>query len=319
VTEDPDVSNTTAYAAPAKINLFLRVLGRRDDGYHELETLVLPIGLGDRVHVHAGAGEGFRTLSLSLSVVEGRPGMARGVPLGESNLVIRAAKELADHVGVRGFAEITLEKQVPSAAGLGGGSSDAASTLRALNELWGCGLAAEDLRAVAAGVGSDVPALLAGGPVVARGRGERVEPVGVPPLGLLLVTFDFGVSTRDAFAWWDQDGAVTGPDPARLLTALAEATQEDPGDAAAGLSPLLFNDLRAPVVRRHPVIAEVLQRLTGAGASTAILCGSGPSVAALFPPGAQPDPAVVDEVGRIAGPRPLWVSSPPPPDAGQSR
>src|SRR5438094_5895255 len=198
-------------SAPAKINPVLRVMGRREDGYHELETVVLPLTLADHLAINAAAGNEFRTLSLSLSV-EGRTEITGGVPVDESNLVLRAAKSLADHAGVRGFAEVSLVKEVPAAAGLGGGSSDAAATLRVLNDLWGCGLSSDELGTVAASVGSDVPALLPGGPVMVRGRGERVEPVRVPRLTWLLVTFDFGVSTRDAFGWWDEDGGVTGSD-----------------------------------------------------------------------------------------------------------
>ncbi|HEY3210145.1 MAG TPA: 4-(cytidine 5'-diphospho)-2-C-methyl-D-erythritol kinase [Actinomycetota bacterium] len=269
------VPDTVRVQARAKVNLFLRVLGRRPDGYHELETLIVPIDLADQLEIHAHSDPAeFRTLALSLEVT-GDPGLVHGVPLDESNLVLKAARSLADGAGARGFADITLEKRVPAAAGLGGGSADAAATLRALNDLWGCHLDDDALREVGETVGSDVPALLVGGAVVARGRGERVEPVSLPSMTLALTTFRFGVSTADAFRWWDEEGEHTGPDPGPLLAATRY------GDSAA-LASLLYNDLEAAVIRRHPAIGEAKERLLKAGAGV-VMCGSGPTLAALIP------------------------------------
>src|SRR2546426_10197034 len=168
--------DTDTREARAKVNLFLRVLGRRRDGYHELETLIARISLADRLEIHAFADSTqFRTLSLSLHVT-GEPSLAAAVPTDQSNLVLRAATVLAERAGVRGFADITLEKRIPSAAGLGGGSADAAGTLMSLDDLWGLGLSAADLREVAAGVGSDVPALMLPKGALVHGRGELTEP-----------------------------------------------------------------------------------------------------------------------------------------------
>src|SRR5205814_1209531 len=146
--------------------------------------------------------------------IVGDPDVVRPVPSDESNLMLRAAAELAERAGVRGFAEIELEKRVPTAAGLGGGSADAAATLRALNDLWGCGLGRRDLGLVASAVGSDVPALLEGRTVRIRGRGEVVEPADPVRAVFVLVPFDFGVRTADAYRWWDEDGgpAAEGED-----------------------------------------------------------------------------------------------------------
>jgi 4-diphosphocytidyl-2-C-methyl-D-erythritol kinase len=304
-----ELPSTNVVTAPAKINPFLRVLGRREDGYHELETMVLPLGLADSLEIHAAAGEEFRTLSLALSVEEVLPGAARGVPHDETNLVLRAAKALAELRGVRGFADITLQKLVPAAAGLGGGSSDAAATLGALNHLWGCGLGSDELTSVAAGVGSDVPALLAGGPVVARGRGERVEPVAAPELTWLVVTFGFGVSTRDAFGWWDQDGAEPGPDPVPLIEALRAMAGAPQAEVAPAIGPLMFNDLQGAVVRRHLEIDRVMNRLRDEGAAAVLLSGSGPSVAALFADTSSVDRGLTDELAEMSGARPAWVRS----------
>jgi 4-diphosphocytidyl-2-C-methyl-D-erythritol kinase len=264
--------------ARAKVNLFLRVLGRRPDGYHELETLIVPITLADRLELHAHAGPGdFRTLSFSLAV-RGEQHLIKGVPNDESNLVARAVARLAEAAGVRGFADVLLEKRIPPAAGLGGGSADAAATLLALNDLWELGLSGESLIEVASSVGSDVPALLAGTGVLARGRGELVERVDVPAYEWAIVPLPFGVSTADAFGWWDEDRGPSGPDPRSVLLA-AEA-----GDVMA-LGPMLFNDLEEPVCRRHPEVREAKDRLLDAGAAGAIMCGSGPTVAGLLPPG----------------------------------
>ena len=172
---------------------------------------------------------------------------------------------------------------MPAAAGLGGGSSDAAATLRALNDLWACRLDDAALREIGGTVGSDVPALLVGGAAVARGRGERAEPVSVPSLELALITFPFGVSTADAFRWWDEEGERTGLDLGPFLTAIREAD-------TALLGSLLHNDLEDAVIRRHPAIGEAKERLLEAGAAGVVMCGSGPSLAALIPAGGSLEP-----------------------------
>ncbi len=255
----------------------MRVLGRRTDGYHEVETAVLPVSLADRLEVHAVSDPSFRTLSLALDVT-GERSLVRAVPADESNLVLRAADVLARKVGVTGFADVLLEKRIPVAAGLGGGSADAAATLRALNELWGSGLSEDELRTVGADVGSDVPALLVGRPTLARGRGERVEPLALSSMRWVLITFPFGVSTREAYTWWDQDEGSLARDPSELLAAARGGDLEKVGG-------LLFNDLEPGVLRHHPEIAAAKRRLLEAGAAGAVLCGSGPTVAGLVPPG----------------------------------
>jgi 4-diphosphocytidyl-2-C-methyl-D-erythritol kinase len=294
-------AKTKMVDAPAKVNLFLRVLGLRPDGYHELETLILPVSLADRLEVHADSDPSFRTLSFSLDV-SGDPELVRGVPRDETNLVVRAGMALAERAGVRGFADVSLEKRIPSAAGLGGGSSDAAAALVVLNELWACGLDAEALRDVGASVGSDVPALMAGGPVLARGRGERVERAPVGPLSLALVTFPFGVSTPDAFRWWDEAGGPVGPDPGALPES---ARYQDEGFGAS-----LFNDLEGPVIRRHPEIGEAKRAMLEGGALGALMTGSGPTVFGLLAdPDARLDPSAEREIEAVAGRPPAYVTA----------
>lgn len=288
--------DTLTVAAPAKINLFLRVLGRRADGYHDIESLVLPISLADRLQVHAAADPtAFRTLSLSLAVT-GDPGLTRGVPAGESNLVLLAARVLAERAGVRGFADFELDKRIPAAAGLGGGSSDAAAALRALNALWATNLPPKALGALGAAIGSDVPALLRGGPVLASGKGEVVRPATASRLRVALATFGFGVRTADAYRWWDQDG---GPH--------ADTVAEVAGHPVA-------NDLEGPVLRRNRGIREARDILAEAGAAAAVMCGSGPSVAAILPAGLQTLDPSVDRSLRELGARPLLYA-----DAVESR
>ena len=216
-----------------------------------------------------------------------------------------AARALADAAGlIRPGAEITIEKQIPVAAGLGGGSADAAATLRALNELWHCGLDDEGLSTVGARVGSDVPAQLAGGAVFVRGRGDVLERVHVTSTTWVLVPMPFPVRTLDAYEWWDEEGA-TGPDPGALIAAAETGNLELLGSA-------LFNDLQPPVASRHPQVLEAIESFRRAESLGEVMSGSGPTVAAL-----ARDRAHADDLAAVV-PGSIVVSAPPPeePDAG---
>jgi len=251
--------------APAKINVFLRVLRARQDGYHELESLVVPISLADLVT--AEPAEALRV------EVSGSPALdAEGA--GGLNLALVAALALADACPDAGGALVRVDKAIPVAAGLGGGSADAAATLLALNELWGCGVDPLTMAGIGERIGSDVPAMLAGEPVLMTGRGERLAPAACTQLHWVLVDLGFGVRSPDAYRWWDEDRTATGPDPEPLLEAAAS------GDVEA-LGALLFNDLEEPVCARHPVIAQTKRRLLSAGALGAVMSGSGSSVVGL--------------------------------------
>ena len=279
--------------AHAKLNAFLRVLGRRHDGYHDIETLIVPISLHDVVTVEPAD-------RLTLEV---RGPAADGVPTDDRNLVFRAAHALAAEVGggVSRGARISIEKRVPAAAGLGGGSADAAATLLVLDELWSTGMGRDVLARLAAEVGSDVPALLLGEAAYVTGRGEIVDPVWAQSTTWVVKPFAFGVSSADAYRWWGER-AVTGPDPGALIAA-AEAGN----DALVGSA--LFNDLQAAVAARHPEIAETIGALVAAGAHGAVMSGSGPTVVALCPfaaaeeiADAVPGAFVVDAPPRTATP-----------------
>jgi 4-diphosphocytidyl-2-C-methyl-D-erythritol kinase len=274
-----ETSGPVSEPAPAKINPVLRVLGRRDDGYHEIETLVQPITLADGVQ--AAPAEG----GITLTVAGER---AEEVATGEDNLVMRAARALDPDRG----AHLLLAKRIFVAAGLGGGSADAAATLRALDRLWGLGLGIEGLAPVAARIGSDVPALLPGGPMLARGRGEVVEPVEVPPTWWVLVPFTFGITSAEAYGWWDEQGSATGPEAAALLEALRAGDLAEAGRRLA-------NDLQEGVVRRHPIVEEGIQGLLEVGALGAIVCGSGPTVAGLVRDGFHAE-EIAGKVGGFA-------------------
>ncbi len=251
--------------AHAKLNVFLRVLGRRDDGYHDLESLVLPLDLHDLVTVVPG-GSG-----IELKCVGPRAGEIR---TDGENLVLVAAEALADAAGIQmPSVQILLDKRIPVAAGMGGGSADAAATLRALDRLWGTRLTPERLVDVGARIGSDVPALMHDGAVFVAGRGERVHPVLVQSTTWVVAPLAFAVRTPDAFAWWDEAG-VSGPD-AGALVAAAETGNDDL------LGHALFNDLQAPVAARHPEVASAVEAFLDAGALGAVMTGSGPTVVAL--------------------------------------
>jgi 4-diphosphocytidyl-2-C-methyl-D-erythritol kinase len=257
----------TSIGAPAyaKLNVFLRVLGRRHDGYHDIETLVLPISLADHLTV-----EPADELTLSLEGLD-----AEDVPADDTNLVLRAARALAAEAGGAGTlgARIIVEKRIPVAAGLGGGSADAAAVLLLLDELWSTGMGRDGLARLAADIGSDVPALLLGEPAYVRGRGEIMEPVLLQTTTWVVKPFAFGVSSADGYAWWDER-AATGPDPGALIAAAEAGNDELLGSA-------LYNDLEGPVAARHPEISETLAAFIEAGARGAVMSGSGPTVVAL--------------------------------------
>ncbi len=268
--------------APAKINLFLHVVGRRPDGYHLLDSLAVFAGAHDVVTAAPGDG-----LDLRLT---GPFGAALAVE--PDNLVLRAARALALAAGVPAHASVSLEKNLPIASGIGGGSADAAAALRALAQLWAVRPAAGDLERIAAGLGADVPVCVASAPARMAGIGEILLPApALPPFGLALVNPGVGVATPAVFR------ARTGGFSPRA--ALPAAWPDAPA-LAEGLA-ALSNDLEPPALALCPVIGDVLAALRQApGCLLARMSGSGATCFALFgtPTLAQ------DATARVA--RPGW-------------
>jgi 4-diphosphocytidyl-2-C-methyl-D-erythritol kinase len=250
--------------AHAKLNVFLRVLGARDDGYHDIQTVILPLELHDVVTAERADG---------LAVQVSGPRAGELAHAGGETLVERAARAWAHETAREPGATITVDKRIPVAAGLGGGSADAAATILALDELHGTDLDPETLLGIAAAVGSDVPALLLGGPVYADGRGDRVTAVHAQTTHWVVVPASFAVRTPDAYAWWDEAGA-SGPDAGVVIAALEAGNDEV-------LGPALFDDLQPVVAARHPEVADTIAALLDAGALGAVMTGSGPTVVAL--------------------------------------
>jgi 4-diphosphocytidyl-2-C-methyl-D-erythritol kinase len=238
-------------SAYAKINLSLRVHGVRADGYHELRTIFQSIALHDSLTVRIRRGP------FALRCDD------PACPIGGANLVWRAAEHVwtaSGRGGVMRDVEMQLTKRIPLSAGLGGGSSDAAAALRALGKLWR--VKAPLLREIAATLGADVPYFLEGGTVLGLDRGDTLYPlVDHPAAWIALVLPSFGVSTAEAYSWFDHARVNAAP---------------------AAMDQAVCNDLEPPVAARHPEIAEIAGGLRRAGASHAAMSGSGSSVFGLF-------------------------------------
>jgi 4-diphosphocytidyl-2-C-methyl-D-erythritol kinase len=247
----------------AKINLSLRVLGRRADGYHELRTIFQSIALHDTLTIRRRRGA-FRLACDNPAC-----------PVDESNLVWRAADRMWRAAGRRGAVRdvsVELTKRIPLQAGLGGGSSDAAAALRAFARRWRVDESA--VRRAAADLGADVPYFLEGGTVLGLERGDLLFPlIDYPPASVVVALPAFGVSTKDAFAWWSHRSGGSGGSR-RLVGSDLEGW--------AGYGDALVNDLQAPVEARHPEIARLVRFLRAEGAAHAAMSGSGSAVFGLF-------------------------------------
>jgi 4-diphosphocytidyl-2-C-methyl-D-erythritol kinase len=251
--------------APAKINLGLTVEGRRTDGYHDISTVFLKISLADTLSFEVAPG--------GITVQCNHP----AVPCDEQNLIYCAAQALQPLAPGRGV-RVVLHKQIPVAAGLGGGSSDAAATLRGLNRLWRLRLTEADLMVYAERLGADVPFfLLPDRAALGRGRGDALTPLVCPqPIFLVLVTPPVSVSTAWVYSQFRFE--LTGaPKDTTILIQYLES-----GDIA-GLGGVCCNDLETVVLPRFPVVAAVKQALNQPGTHGVCMSGSGPTVYALCP------------------------------------
>lgn len=259
----------------AKINLTLRVGAKRDDGFHDVRTLLQSITLHD---------------TLTFSTRRGPFGLAcrtPGVPSDRSNLVWRAAEALWAALGRTGDprdAHVKLEKAIPTEAGLGGGSADAAAALVGLNKLWGARLSRRVLMRLGAALGSDVPFFLQGGTALGVGRGEELYPVDdVERMGVIIIKPSFGVVTADAYRWLDADRIAFDADQNREPQFM-DPSQSDLVEVGWPSGPLvLSNDLMGPVARRHPAVFEMVSACLARGAIGAQMSGSGSAVFGLFP------------------------------------
>ena len=275
--------------APAKLNCSLAVLEKRPDGYHEIESLMVGTTLCDTVEVRLAdsrrrptesSGEG-EELPVSLRVRYGgrlsRPAaspLRRDVPADASNLVVRAVRALARVAGENRGVEIELVKRIPSGAGLGGGSSDAATALRAAADLWGIDWPGERLASIGSELGSDIPWFFSGGAAIAGGRGERIEPVsGIAAMAAVIACPSAGLSTPLVYANCTPNRSRCG-EASRLASLLAAGRFR-------ACRPLLHNDLEEPARRLLPDIDRLLSAMRRAGAASPMLTGSGSGCFAL--------------------------------------
>ena len=279
--------------ASAKINLTLRVIGIRPDGYHELRTTFQSLALHDTLTFERQRG------AFTISSDDPR------CPTGETNLVWKAAAALWSTRGARGElsgVRVHIRKRIPMEAGLGGGSSDAAAALLALRAVWRARVSDADLASIGRTLGADVPFFLEGGTALGVERGDLLFPLmDAPPAWVVIARPDFGVSTKDAYGWWDEAfldgrGAAAGS----LTLATNQASPQAPGgrrSAASGRSraealprvqPVdvrgadAGNDLQGPVCQRHPQISSLINRLKRLGARESAMSGSGSAVFGLF-------------------------------------
>jgi 4-diphosphocytidyl-2-C-methyl-D-erythritol kinase len=250
------------FFSPAKVNLHLEVMGKRPDGYHEIQTLMQRVDLYDEMEILPG-GEGIRVIS------EGEP-----IPGGMDNLAWQAAQIFCREVGVRGNWEIRIRKRIPVAAGLGGGSGNAATVLMALNQLLKTGWEPESLMTLGATLGADVPFFIFQRPALARGKGDRLTAVKLPDsLWFLMLVPPFRISTAWAYETFDQ---MAG-EKEKEGTPLKEIY-----DSLGDLLPVLKNDLEIPALSRYPEIQWMKEQLLQKGAKGALMSGSGPVACGLF-------------------------------------
>ena len=249
--------------ARAKINLTLDVLGKRPDGYHEVEMVMQSIELHDALEFWPTG----RDISLTVEGSDLSP--------GPDNLVYQAAELIRRQGKIRTGVQIRLVKAIPIAAGLGGGSADAAAALRALNEFWETGLSLSELMSLGEQLGSDVPYCLMGGTALARGRGEQLSQLpACPRLGLVLVKPKFSVSTASVYRAYAPGPAVRKPDNQAMIAALRNSD-------IRGIAANLANALESVTIRLHPEILEIKTKLLSAGALGVLMSGSGPTVFGL--------------------------------------
>ncbi|MBE9528874.1 MAG: 4-(cytidine 5'-diphospho)-2-C-methyl-D-erythritol kinase [Proteobacteria bacterium] len=252
----------STYLSPAKINLILRITSKRSDGYHNILSLMQPISLYDEVEVEVNTDGG-------IDVKADVP----GVPNGPENLAYRAARLFLDESGIKSGVKVSIRKRIPHGAGLGGGSSNAATVLVALNELSGAGFSVEKLMALGAELGSDVPFFMLKTSAIATGRGTELRAVKLPSYQYVLINPGFGVSTE-----WAYSNFI-------LTNGIEDNTlfySEDTFNDLPWLTRSMYNDLESVTASVHPQIAVIKEALVRAGAEGALMSGSGPTLFGIF-------------------------------------
>lgn len=271
--------NLLTLQAPAKLNLSLRVIAKRADGFHEIETFMVKLpGLADELRFRKGEEFSFHCDDTD-------------IPSDESNLVVKAVRSYQQATGQPCHYSLNLRKSIPHGAGLGGGSSDAAAALLGLNLLHNDALAANSLFELAARIGSDVPFFMRAGAAICTGRGEKIQQVPCPPpLGVMLFKPKFNVSTPDAYQRWKHSAEIPG---------IPYSPQ-----SIAGIS--FFNDLERPVFQKHRFLAELKHwLLSRSDITTALMSGSGSTIFAVLTEGAQPE--LLAEAARHTMDPNLWI------------
>lgn len=250
--------------APAKINLLLDVLRKREDGYHEVEMIMTMVDLADRLEMEP--------LSRDTIIISSQVGY---IPLDEKNLAFQAARLIKERYNVRQGVYIHLDKKIPVAAGLAGGSSDAAATLRGLNRLWGLNIPEQELCQLGAELGSDVPFCVTGGTAIARGRGEQLEPIHQPPqCWVVLAKPPINVSTADVYGKFRVEHINQHPSIAAMNAALASGS-------FAQMCAQLGNVLESVTLNMYPEVLQLKESMIKLGADGVLMSGSGPTVFGL--------------------------------------
>ena len=268
----------------AKVNLTLDVLDKREDGYHNLRSIMQTVSLHDDVHVTVGC-EGwqihcYREVLPPDAEENTEPELVTcGLPQDRENLAWKAAEAFYARIGKKPEGlEIFINKRIPLEAGLGGGSADAAAVLRGVNALYELGLTQAELCAYGAKLGSDIPFTIVGGTMLATGRGEVLEVLDpVPPFWVVLAKPKISVSTAWAYKHYDEQGAEQHPDNAAIIQAIAKRDR-------AGIASLLCNVLERVTIKQYPVIAAYKEWMMEKGALASMMSGSGPTVFGSFQP-----------------------------------
>lgn len=250
--------------APAKINLMLDVLHKRNDGYHEVEMIMTMVDLADRIEMEE--------ISRDTIMISSQAGY---IPLDEKNLAFQAARLIKERYDVRKGVYIHLDKKIPVAAGLAGGSSDAAATLRGLNKLWDLGISDEELRVLGAELGSDVPFCITGGTALATGRGEKLSMMPNPPqCWVVLAKPPINVSTAEVYGRVRSDRIEHHPSAKRMEEAIRN-------QSFAGVCQELGNVLEDVTMKLHPEVGQLKEAMIRLGADGVLMSGSGPTVFGL--------------------------------------